>query len=633
MARGRGQAIWEMFHAVADASVRMRLALAAGLAILAGAVAGVSPLLLTQLIDTLATQHPPARVWIMVFVYVGVLGAGRAVEQAQAYAFATADQRLQRRFGAATFRHLLRLPMRFHLEHQSGGLMQAQAMALQGLRLLITQVGFVLAPAIVQVAIIAIVVASVFDAATWIAVAATTIAYGITFGWGLRQLAAPLTTALTAQVAAIGQRMDGLANLEAVKASVAEERLGARLDRLLAEEEHAWRSCHAVQLSTGLAVATVFVLGIGATLSLGLLALGSDRISVGEFVLLSMYMLQIVRPLETGGFALRDVAQGVAYLARWADIQGMAPEGGARTGAPSVAGPEMRSVTDPAIRFESVTFGYEPDRPVLSDVDFAIRRGAVVAVVGHSGAGKSSLLRLLLGHYAPWRGRILIEGVAADGLDVHLLRLRFAVVSQDVVLFNDTLRYNLMFARPEASAEALDEALAASRLDRLVNRLPLGLDTPVGERGLKLSGGEKQRVAIARALIQDAPVLVLDEATSALDAGTESEISTDLMRAARGRTTLIVTHRLALASHADEILVLSEGHIVERGPHAHLVRLGGSYARLWRRQANAMRREDACRDERTGSDAVDIGVAAARAGNAPDATIFQVQEEANTDHD
>jgi len=576
--------LWAVLRAAADVSIRARLALAALLAILAAALSGFAPLALKQLIDRLSAEPAEASAFAFLALYLAAMGAGRLAAQAQTYVFATGDQRLQARLSAAAFDHLLRLPMRFHLDRQAGGLIQIHAQALQGVRTVLMMTGFTLLPALVQMFVILAVVAGLFDGWLWLAVAVAMAAYTIVFTWGVRRVAEPTRAALATHVEASGLFADGLANVEAVKSFVAEDRLGARYTALGASAEQSWRLFHARRLETGFAVALVFVLSMGWVLSLGVSGLVSRQISIGDFVLLNAYMLQIVGPLESAGFAVRELAQGGSYLAGWKEVLRNPPEDGARPPLDQAAKAPQRGRLAPAIRFKDVSFAYEHGRDILSGVDFDVRAGGVVAVVGPSGAGKSSLLRLLQRHDLPSSGKILFDDISIEDLDIRDLRGRMSVVTQDVVLFNDTLRYNLLFARPDADTRALQHAIAVARLDKLVSRLPRGLESPVGERGLKLSGGEKQRVAIARAVLRNAPVLVLDEPTSALDADTETAISADLIVAARGRTTLIVTHRLALAVHADVILVLENGRIVERGRHDRLIGAGGSYSRLWRSQ-------------------------------------------------
>lgn len=585
-----GAILLPLFLQAADASVRGRIGAAAVLAVLVGALNGGAPVALKYLVDALVADASASAAFGFAGLYIGTLAAARLVEQGQAYLFGSGEQRLQQRLSGAMFRRILSLPMQYHLDRQAGGVMQTLTLGLQGARLILTHLTFSILPVLVQAILIIAVIAGLFDVALWVVAAAAMAAYAGVFSFGVRRLAGPTRAASAAQVEAGGLLADGFANVEPVKAFAAEAHIGARYDALLGEAERRWRTFYGRRLENGALVALVFCMSLAAVLGLGLLSLVQGRITLGDFVLLNAYLIQIVRPLEMAGFAFRDLAQGAVYLERWADLLRMSAE-------PQTASASSAPFSGaPTIRFERVSFAYSADRDVVSDVSFHIPGGATLAVVGASGAGKSSLLRLLLRYYEPAAGRILMNEVPIDALGLDVLRHRIAVVAQDTVLFNDTLEANLLFARPDAGADDLQRALRGARLEELVARLPDGLATRVGERGLKLSGGEKQRVAIARAALKDAPVLVLDEATSALDAETERAICVDLIAAARGRTTLIVTHRLAVAAHADEILVMHDGRVIERGAHDDLLAAEGAYVRLWRRQHGKRVETEAARD-------------------------------------
>jgi ABC-type multidrug transport system fused ATPase/permease subunit len=583
-----GAALRRVLWIAADGSVRMRLAAAMGAAAVAALMAVAGPIVLKMLVDNLAEGASAGHADLigLAGLYVGALGGARLAEQVQAYTFGTGEQRLQQRLSASMFAHVLRLPMSFHLDSQAGGLVQTLTLGLQGARIIMMHLTFSILPVVLQTGMIAFVVVQIFDLTLWLTVGVALFVYGAVFAHGVWRLSAPTRAVSVAQVEAGGLFADGLINVEPVKAFAAERQLDERYGALLQEGERRWRVFHARRFENGAATALVFALTMGAVIVQATASYAAGNITIGDFVLLHAYMLQIIRPLEMAGFALRDVAQGMTYLEKWAvllnhkrecDITLAAPRGGAN------ASSETAGVA-PTIRFESVSFAYGPERQILRNVSFTIPTGRCVAVVGASGAGKSTLVRLLMRYYAPQAGSILFDDAPIDALDLDELRAMIAVVSQDTVLFNDTLERNILFARPGASTEDLKRAIARAHLEELTARLPQGLATVVGERGLKLSGGEKQRVALARAALKDAPVLILDEATSALDAANEAAISADLIAAAGGRTTLIVTHRLALAAHAEEILVLGEGRVIERGAHAALLAADGAYADLWRRQ-------------------------------------------------
>ncbi len=566
--------------------MRARIGAAAVCAIACGALNAGAPVALKHLVDSLGAGTSTALGFAG--LYVAALATARLFEQGQAYLFGSGEQRLQQRLSGTMFRRILQLPMRYHLDHQTGAVMQTLTLGLQGARIILTHLAFSILPVIVQAVFILVVLARLFDVALWTVAVTAMAAYAGVFAFGVRRLAAPTRAAAAAQVEASGLLADGFANVEPVKTFGAEARVGERYDALLGAAERRWRTFYARRFENGVLVALTFCLSLAAVLGLGVMSLAEGRITLGDFVLLNAYLIQIVRPLEMAGFAVRDLAQGAAYLERWADLLRVPGEIGSMHGD----APRSPGTRAPAIRFEQVSFGYTAERHVLSKVSFEVPAGAMLAVVGVSGAGKSTLLRLLLRYYEPSAGRILMDGAPIDALSLDVLRGRIAVVAQDTVLFNDTLEANLRFARPDADDDALRRALRAARLEDLVARLPDGLSTRVGERGLRLSGGERQRVAIARAALKDAPVLVLDEATSALDAETERAICQDLLAAATGRTTLIVTHRLAVAAHADAILVMHHGRVIEGGTHADLMAAGAAYADLWRRQTDG-RDEDA----------------------------------------
>jgi ATP-binding cassette subfamily B protein len=581
-----GAALRRMLWNAADGTVRVRLAAAMLAAALAALLAVAGPVVLKKLVDGLAEGASAGRAGLVELagLYVGALAAARLAEQVQAYAFATGEQRLQQRLSASMFAHVLRLPMGFHLDAQAGGLVQTLTLGLQGARLIMMHLTFSILPVVLQTGMIGFVVAQIFDWTLWLTVGVALIVYGAVFAHGVRRLSAPTRAVSAAQVEAGGLFADSLINVEPVKAFAAERQLDERYGVLLQEGERRWRIFHARRFENGAATAFVFALTMGAVIVQATASYAAGNITIGDFVLLHAYMLQIIRPLEMAGFAMRDVAQGMTYLERWDALLTQKRE---LTLAAPRDGASVRFETagaTPTIRFESVSFAYGPDRQILDNVSFTIPAGQRVAVVGASGAGKSTLVRLLMRYYAPQVGRILFDEAPIDALDLDQLRAMIAVVSQDTVLFNDTLERNILFARPGASKAELERAIGRAHLEELMARLPQGLATMVGERGLKLSGGEKQRVALARAVLKDAPALILDEATSALDAATEAAISADLISAAGGRTTLIVTHRLALAAHAEEILVLSEGRVIERGAHTELLAADGAYAGLWRCQ-------------------------------------------------
>ena len=327
--------------------------------------------------------------------------------------------------------------------------------------------------------------------------------------------------------------------------------------------------------------AVIFTVGLAIAMVMCAYEIGSGTKTVGDFVLINAMMIQLYQPLNFMGMVYREIKQAVTDIELMFSILARAPE----IEDPPGAAPLV--VTRGDIRFEDVAFAYEPERRILKGISFEVPAGKTVAVVGPSGAGKSTISRLLFRFYDLSGGRILIDGQDIARVTQNSLRQAIGMVPQDTVLFNDTIRYNIRYGRWEASDAEVEEAAALAQIDRFIQLSPQGYDTEVGERGLKLSGGEKQRVAIARTILKAPPILVLDEATSALDSHTEKEIQDALERVSRGRTTLVIAHRLSTIVGADEIIVLDQGEIVERGTHHALLAQGGLYASMWNRQREA----------------------------------------------
>lgn len=570
--------LWTALRRVVDARMATHALISVLLAAVASGAMAVAPIFLAQIVDGvgLGGALPVASAAL----YLGSLCASRVAGHVQAYYSTLLDQRLQRRIGQTTLNHLLGLPLGFHLGVRAGSLLQVYQNAVQGARILVSLACASLLPVFVQVAVILSVVASLFDITIWLLMSLTMTAYAAVFTWNVDRVTKATAPAITLQVAATGLFSDSIANIEAVKNNTAEERLGAIYADASECVERAWRFSHWRRLEAGLAVSLVFSFSMGTGIILGLERVQSGHLSAGGLVLLTAYMLQMIGPLETTGYAFRDLAQAASFLSDWKRVLARTQED---AGAAPHAGPRVEGLA-PSVRFERVSFAYG-DRQVLCDVTLEARPGEILAIVGATGSGKTSLLRLLQKHIAPDAGSVMIDGVSIAELSTRALRRRISVVSQDVVLFNETLRYNLIFANPEASESEIASAVRQSRLEALVSALPEGLNTIVGERGLKLSGGERQRVALARAILRGGDILLLDEATSALDVRTEEEILAEMLQIADGRTTIVVTHRLALAATAATIAVLRDGHVAEMGGHEELLARGGAYAALWEAQA------------------------------------------------
>jgi ATP-binding cassette subfamily B protein len=550
---------------------------------LGGLAATLGPLALAKLVDVLgAGSARSAEAPGLMAAYVAALLLQRLFEQIQAYAYGRGEQRLLRRLSAQTYEHMLRLPMAFHVETRSGGLVQTLADGAMGLRLVLFHLVMTVAPVVVQLTAAGVVIVGVFDMGTGLVLVGALVAYTAVFAWGVARQAGPSKAVAAAQVESGGLAADGLMNVEAIKTFTAEQPFARRYDAALATRETQARLFLTRRLTNGLAVAVVFGVALSLALGIAMGGVHDGRVTVGGFVLLNAYVLQLVRPLEMLGFAARDIGQGLAYLGHLLDVLRRPTE----ASGPWPPIPARAARGPAALSFQAVSFAFTPERPTLTNVTFRVAAGSKVGIVGPSGAGKSSLLRLILRLYEPQSGRILLDGEPIGELPLAELRAQIAVVSQDTILFNDTIAENIRLAAAADLVE-VEAAAVAARLDELLSNLPEGLHTPVGERGLKLSGGEKQRVSIARAALKRARLVLFDEATAALDPGTERAVWSAMTELSQGATTIIVTHRLSTVVNADQILVLERGQIVQRGRHSTLLAEDGAYARLWRAQEAA----------------------------------------------
>ncbi|HXD45069.1 MAG TPA: ABC transporter ATP-binding protein/permease [Pseudolabrys sp.] len=495
--------------------------------------------------------------------------------------FAKVAMHAVRRLAYRTFVHMHELSLRFHLERKTGGLTRVLERGRNGIETIVRMVILQLAPTIIELALITGVLLVEFDW-RYVAVVLATVAlymvytyYATEWRIGIRRKMNDSDT--DANVKAI----DSLLNYETVKYFSAEEREAARYDRSMARYEDA-----SVKAYTSLAVlnagqAIIFTLGLAAAMVMCAFEIRAGSKTVGDFVLINSMMIQLYQPLNFMGMVYREIKQAVIDIETMFSILARPTEIVDAPGAPPL------QVTRGTIRFEDVAFAYDPARRILKGVSFEVPAGKTVAVVGPSGAGKSTISRLLYRFYDLSGGRITIDGQDIATITQKSLRQQIGMVPQDTVLFNDTVRYNIRYGRWEASDAEVEEAARLAQIDRFIRMSPKGYETEVGERGLKLSGGEKQRVAIARTILKAPPILVLDEATSALDSHTEKEIQDALERVSKGRTTLVIAHRLSTIVGADEIIVLDAGEIVERGTHHALLAKGGLYASMWNRQREA----------------------------------------------
>jgi ATP-binding cassette subfamily B protein len=511
--------------------------------------------------------------------------------------FAKVSMHAVRRLAYLVFEHMHQLSLRFHLERKTGGLTRVLERGRNAIETIVRMVIMQAVPTVIELALIVGVLLYQFDW-RYVAVIGVTVVCYTAFTYfatewriGIRRRMNDSDT--DANVKAI----DSLLNYETVKYFSAEEREARRYDRSMERYEEA-----SVQAYVSLAVlnagqATIFTIGLAICMVMCAYGIQEGRNTVGDFVMINAMMIQLYQPLNFMGMVYREIKQAVLDIETMFSILSRKPEIEDKPGAPPLR------VSDGAIRFDDVHFAYEPDRPILKGLSFAVPAGHTVAIVGPSGAGKSTVSRLLYRFYEVSSGRIAIDGQDIRDVTQASLRASIGMVPQDTVLFNDTIRYNIRYGRWDATDEEVEEAARLAQIDGFIRLSPKGYETEVGERGLKLSGGEKQRVAIARTILKGPPILLLDEATSALDSHTEKEIQDALERVSRNRTTLVIAHRLSTIVGADEIIVLDQGAIAERGTHHELLAKGGLYASMWNRQreAEAAREKLALIDDEQGA--------------------------------
>src|SRR5437764_1472134 len=566
--------------------LRVRVVLALAL-LIAGKLVNITiPLLYKHAVDALSTGQAIVAVPVAI-----ILGYGLARVMSQAFnelrngVFAKVAQRAVRQIALSAFRHIHSLSLRFHLERRTGGLARAVERGTAGIEFLLSFMLFNVVPTLFEIVVVCAILWRLYDW-TFAAVTLATIVSYVAFtfivtDWRIRCRREMNTRNSEANTKAV----DSLLNYETVKYFANEAHEAERYDQALQAYEHA-----AVRSETTLALLNV---GQGAIIAGGLIGVmilagsgvAAGQMTVGDFVLVNTYLIQLYTPLNFLGMVYRNIKQSLTDLEQMMALAKIKPEIEDRPGAPSLA------VKRGAVVFRHVDFRYDPRREILRDVDFAVPPGGSVAIVGPSGAGKSTIARLLFRFYDVTDGAIEIDGQDIRDVTQDSLRRAIGVVPQDTVLFNDTIYYNIAYGRPGASRAEIEEAARLAHIHDFIAALPDGYQTMVGERGLKLSGGEKQRVAIARVILKAPKILIFDEATSALDTKTEREIQASLAEVAAGHTTLAIAHRLSTVVDADQILVLEAGRIVERGNHRDLLLRGGVYAAMWARQQEAARLE------------------------------------------
>ena len=563
--------------------LRFRVAVSLVLLIAAKGITVFVPVLYKRAVDALSPEHAA----ILIVPAVLIIGYGVARVSAQLFTelrdavFAKVEQNAVRRMALETFRHLHVLSLRFHLERQTGGLSRAIERGIRGTEFLLSYLLFSLVPTLFEILLVCGILWRLYSITFALATFVTIIAY-IAFTFAVTDWRIKFRREMNERDSEANTKaIDSLLNFETVKYFANEEHEARRFDHALQAYERA-----AVKSQTTLSALNI---GQGVIISSGLVAVMllagegvvAGRMTIGDFVLVNSYLVQLYAPLNVLGVVYRNIKQSLTDLEAMFRLLAVKPEVEDRPDAMALAVPRGEIV------FDRVSFRYDPRRPILREVSFRVPAGGTVAVVGPSGAGKSTLSRLLFRFYDVDEGSIRIDGEDIRAVTQHSLRRAIGVVPQDTVLFNDTIRYNIGYGRPGADQAAIEAAARRARIHDFIAALPDGYQSPVGERGLKLSGGEKQRVAIARVILKEPRILIFDEATSALDTKTEREIQASLDEVSAERTTLVIAHRLSTVVGADEILVLDEGRIVERGRHSVLLAEGGIYAAMWARQQEA----------------------------------------------
>ncbi len=581
--------LWPYMWPEGRRDLRMRVVLSMAALVLAKVITVLVPYLYAFATDALAPKAnvpQPTLMWLTYPVAMVVAyNVGRILlngfNNLRDALFSNVSQYAVRRLANLTFTHMHRLSLRFHLQRRTGGLTRVIDRGVKGIEAIVRFTILNAMPTVLEFALSAIVIVVNFGVSYLLVIGVTIWLYvWFSIRYSDRRIAIRRRMNESDNDANT-KSVDSLLNFETVKYFGNEKMEAARFDvameRYEAAANETWYSLS--WLNMGQAV--IFTVGVALCMVMSAHEVVAGTQTLGDFVLLNTLLMQLGIPLNFIGFMYREIRQGVTDLEQMFDLLDEPAE---IVDAPNAT---SLSVQGGSVRFEDVHFAYDPDRQILKGITFEIPAGKTVAVVGPSGAGKSTLSRLLFRFYDVTSGRVTIDGQDIREVTQESLRTAIGMVPQDTVLFNDTIFYNIRYGRPDASAEEVREAARQARIAHFVEGLPNGYDTPVGERGLKLSGGEKQRVAIARTILKSPPILILDEATSALDTNTEREIQAELDRVAEGRTTMVIAHRLSTVVNADEIIVLEKGRIAERGAHAELIEKGGLYATMWQRQREA----------------------------------------------
>ncbi|HAC57085.1 MAG TPA: metal ABC transporter permease [Rhodobiaceae bacterium] len=564
------------------ADLRARVVFALLALVAAKGVTVYVPFLYKYAVDALSPETVAAAAVVVPVMLIVGYGVGRilmiALAQLRDAIFAKVGQNAVRELAVETFRHLHALSLRFHLERRTGGLSRVIERGTKGIDFLLRFSLFNIVPTIIELVLVCVILAYAFDIWYSVVTAVTVIVYMV-FTFAVTEWRTRFRREMNdLDTEANTKAVDSLLNYETVKYFGNEEHETRRFDRSMTGYERA-----AIRTATSLSLLNtgqtlIFSTGLTLLMLMAANGIAQGALTVGSFVMINTYLIQLYQPLNLLGTVYREIRQALIDMETMFDLLQVPAEIKDKPGAPAL------EVSGGEIVFDDVKFYYDSDRRILDGVSFHVPAGGTLAIVGPSGAGKSTIGRILFRFYDISEGAVRIDGQDIRDVRQDSLRAVIGMVPQDTVLFNDTIRYNIRYGRPDATDEEVREAAELAQIGRFIESLPQGYETRVGERGLKLSGGEKQRVAIARTILKNPPILLLDEATSALDTHTEKEIQTALKGISRNRTTLVIAHRLSTVVDADEILVLDAGRVIERGRHEDLLSRGGAYAAMWNRQ-------------------------------------------------